>query len=121
MIKITRTSTIEALQSAIDLMGPDYTYVTPGGEDAAVDVMCSYVDQAKNAPSCIVGHVLYAHGVTLSELVQYEGESAHKTATAFGASEQVGDMLNRVQELQDTGVPWAEAVKGAYIHICAEH
>jgi hypothetical protein len=118
MIHLTTDSAIESAKKAVALMGEDYIYHTPDGKMAAPDVKCKYVDINKNAPSCIVGHILHDHGVPL-ETISIEGIGAESMLKKLRKSEilnftgEASHFLNKLQEAQDVGEPWGEALEQA--------
>lgn len=117
-IMLTLENVIPALQDAVDSKPNGYIYINPDGEQARYigGVACSYVDECKNEPSCIVGHALHALGVSLITLHENEGTPAHfllDTLEEEGiavATSDVVNLLKRVQGEQDLGTSWVDAV-----------
>lgn len=116
MIEITFDSAVKAMQEAIELKGPKYAYVNPNGVETGDGAMCFYVDTARNAPSCAVGHVLHAHGVSIDDLRGVEMEDA---TGALGSLEEdeilvcenrAINLLQDIQYTQDRGMTWADSL-----------
>lgn len=100
------------LEKAVADKGPDYVYrrTTPVTEsEYETGQTCLYFEQGQ--PSCIVGHVMSYMGVTHSR----EGINAGHALTEAGiaADARTRRFLEEVQEKQDNGVPWGEAVRRA--------
>lgn len=91
------------LEKAVAEKGPDYVYERRSSE------ACVYFDQGK--PSCIVGHMFDYMGLRGIP----EGKAASQALETLGiaADTRTRDLLNHVQELQDTGVPWGDALRQA--------
>lgn len=89
----------------------DYVYTEENGPN------CAYFDG--NQPSCIVGHVLARHGVTLADIqddvADHNGDTVH-TLAADGlliCSQAAEVALSMAQMMQDTGHTWGEAFAAA--------
>lgn len=112
---------------------PDFIYKDPFRE---TDDLCVYFDPDSRAPSCIVGHVLAAHGVTLDGLnifaleaqergdvnVPLTNESSVSALVGAGVIGTKGDdrvraLLQSAQFSQDEGTPWGAAVAGAVNYV----
>lgn len=93
------------LEKAVAEKGPDYVYLRKDyySEDTGG---CVYFDGG--APSCIVGHVLSYMGFDSAP----EGRTASQAlrTKAIKADQRTQDLLDSVQESQDSGVPWGESV-----------
>ncbi len=90
---------------------PDFQYdpVTMG-----VNETCVYFDATTGEPSCIIGHGLYALGVT--KLSPHANESGVTTLDGLNrpaSKRTAAQWLKEVQQRQDGGIPWAEAVESA--------
>lgn len=92
-----------------------HVYINPNGERAcAAGVYCSNVDASDPdnwKPSCIVGHVLFKHGVSLEKLSEGGGDVT--MTLRFLLLEGILDVhsnaaryLTAAQLLQDKGAPW---------------
>lgn len=92
------------LEKAIGEKGPDYVYqrMTNG-------MGCLYFEQGQ--PSCIVGHVLSYMGIDSAP----EGQGASRALKSLGVRTdfKTTALLDGVQEKQDNGVPWGEALRRA--------
>lgn len=88
---------------------PDYTYnAYEDGDDGS----CIYFHH-DGTPSCIVGHVLAKHGVTLEDVGSANDDVVEKLVTGgiiSGDSAAMG-VLDRAQGAQDSGRRWADAVE----------
>ena len=90
---------------------PDYIYVSPGGSEYS---SCVYIHDGKG--SCIVGRALVNNGFDPEKVSQHEGLTADEMLVALGIKEETDFeqvWLDRVQTLQDSGTPWADAVEEA--------
>jgi hypothetical protein len=100
------------LEKAIGEKSPDYVYkrVTEMTEEEEENGQsCLYFEQGQ--PSCIVGHVLSYMGINSAP----EGSGAGHALTQLGvhADPKTKALLEDVQERQDDGVPWGEALRKA--------
>lgn len=119
MIELGLARTKELLAEAVALKGEDYVYTTPEGDKGSEDYqpVCLYVHG--DQPGCIVGHVLHAAGVPLDNLGRYEGDDATVAIRTLIDDETiasdltVGRLLRAVQDRQDSGIPWGQAVQQA--------
>lgn len=93
----------------------NYVYISPAGARAcAAGVYCSNVDFSDPdnlKPSCIVGHILFKHGVSLEKLNKGSGDVDR--TLRFLLLEGILDVhsdaaryLTAAQRLQDKGAPW---------------
>lgn len=88
-----------------------YVYTNPDGVKAGKGVYCTLVDVDKGEPSCIVGWILFKHGVTIEQLGLRDGTFA---TTAQGLQNDSILLINgnafrylkAAQILQDKGAPW---------------
>lgn len=116
MIEITFDSAVKAMQEAIELKGPKYVYINPDGQEAGAGAMCFYADTVRNAPSCAVGHVLHAHGVSIDDLRMVEMEDSHGALLSLKEDEvlvyenRAMDLLYGIQLMQDRGMTWADSL-----------
>jgi hypothetical protein len=122
MIELTWTKVNELLDAAVAEKGADYVYQDPDGrrggevdEDGCpAAVTCRYVHGDK--PGCIVGNVLHRAGVSLSALRDEEGVGAYNSMFErlyVSMPTHASDLLAHVQDRQDVGVPWGDAVREA--------
>jgi hypothetical protein len=120
-IELTLDRTKELLAEAVALKGADYVYTTPDGEQGNPDTqpICWYVHGEE--PGCIVGHALHAAGVPLGRLREEERNDAGGVLRSlhgdsrlrFTHEDGVAELLAAVQQDQDSGVPWGEALTNA--------
>lgn len=97
---------------------PDYVYpkvrVNPADTTAQ---SCAYFDPQTHEPSCIVGHVMAAIGITRHDLAVHENVDM----TIFTLARErhlemdfaAKSLLMRAQGSQDDGVTWGQAVDDA--------
>lgn len=101
------------LEKAIGEKGADYVYEVNGlnakvEADRGNSLQCLYFD--KGQPSCIVGHVLDYMGIGANEAI--ENEPARNALDGLiETDEKTITLLDKVQEHQDKGVPWGEALR----------
>lgn len=87
---------------------PDHVYVnTVGGDE---DMACRYVHG--DEPGCLIGTVLYRHGIPLADLHLHEGSSVHSLPSVW-LDVDANELLQAAQNLQDRGTTWAEALAAA--------
>jgi hypothetical protein len=114
-IEITLEEAEALLSRAVEERGADYVYRIPviDGEST-----CSYFDQATQAPSCIVGHVLAYKGLTFMDL-SGEGLNTYANVEALSDLEVIKvdnetlALLHIAQSEQDAGMPWGRVVEEA--------
>lgn len=112
-MELTYKKALEYLRRAIKEKGAEYVYeldgITPNRyrEENGHNMTCEYFHN--DQPSCIVGHVMSYMGYGHAE----EGISATQALNSLGIEYDVnsGVLLDRVQEKQDTGYPWGEALE----------
>lgn len=112
MIELTLARTKELLAEAVAEKGEDFVYTNRDGHEVDSDGVtpCHYVHDDK--PGCIVGNVLHKAGVPLDELSRFEGQDAQEVTRSVCTVEE-GDvirLLSGVQDRQDRGTAWGEAV-----------
>lgn len=105
MIELEYDETVALLDRAVAEMGEDHT----AGDQYFKD----------GQPHCIVGHVLAYKGLDINSSeyggeFPYEGVAVHGIRTLH-CDEKSIDLLTRVQNLQDEGWYWGNAVKDAKI------
>lgn len=116
MIELTLDKTKELLTEAVAEKGAEYVYTNPEGVPGGSDSLanCYYVHGSQ--PGCIVGHVLHKAGVPLETLTEHETRPAGfvlRSLEDFDLDHNTLRLLDDVQERQDRGVPWGEAVQQA--------
>lgn len=109
---LTYDRALELLREVVAEVGEDHVYDPPEGEDG-----CLYVHG--DGPGCIVAHVMVRAGVSLEELRSVELSTPLADGTGpYGPGAlwaRWGDrdalrLLFLVQEEQDSGRTWGEAV-----------
>lgn len=124
-VELSYTRTVELLREAVAEKPEGYIYINPEGETAGVDeyglslASCDYFDPETGEPSCIVGQVLAAVGVSMGHFYGHEGSTAgtvldyldRKNILTVG--HKAAKVLTEAQFAQDRGTPWAEAVENA--------
>lgn len=104
---------IRGLRDIVAEFGPDTTrsctYVK-ADYDYETGVAIRYVE-----PRCIVGVFLNREGVSLEELASHEGDNFSMIAGELPLifDENAVRILQRAQEIQDSGSPWGEALSYA--------
>lgn len=112
MKNYTYEDVLPIIKAIVEAKGPDYVY-------EKVNDRCVYLDQFGN-PSCLVGYFL-AYQSLIYHLAphQYEDEGASNVLGTLdyeeiaSFDEDATDFLQVVQEKQDSGVPWGQAVEFA--------
>lgn len=108
---------IEAEVRRLAAERPTYIYMETEDDDFA----CRYVDE-DGAPGCIFGHALSNLGISIERLRVFDAFYETSDRETLGASiDRVMEELRvrgsvwffLVQEYQDRGFSWAEAVKAA--------
>jgi hypothetical protein len=96
------------LEKAVGEKGADFVYARNPVPEA---LDCVYFDGEQ--PSCIVGHVVSYMGYDRTQVREGIGAAGLIEVLGIEADAETKTLLNRVQELQDTGVPWGDAVEEA--------
>lgn len=110
-ITVSGERVIEVLREVV-AERPDYVYAAPP-EMTTGAASCFYVHGEGEAatPGCVVGAVLNRLGVPLSELAGHEGSPAQRVAEKLLETDSdVASMLRQVQEEQDQGTSWGDAL-----------
>jgi hypothetical protein len=111
-IKVTEAQVKTALIEAVAEKGDDYVYTNPDGESATgAAASCYYVHGDK--PGCLVGNALHRLGVPLSALEAHEMRGAYSVAKELidvTDSSSTFTMLAEVQDSQDNGAMWGDAL-----------
>lgn len=116
MIELSDDKVKSLLREIVDEFGRDYVYKWPHAADA-----CLYVHKVEDGfdetkPGCIVAQVLHRAGVSLEYMEGYEGRGANillfalENDAALSVSSQSAWALRNIQQDQDLGVSWGEAV-----------
>jgi hypothetical protein len=102
--KLEFNEALTLLRNAVEEKGKEYIYPDWEGD-------CHYFE-GDGTPSCIVGYVLAAKGVTKADLVDDQNEdSVHELGIT--ADEKTETLLMGVQRWQDVGIPWGTALQKA--------
>jgi hypothetical protein len=98
-------------------LAPDHMAISDYEDSPLAGLSCFYVhtDEAGNNPECgcLVGAVLYRLGVPLETLAENEGKGAWEVGGNLGLPSASRRLLANVQDAQDNGIPWAEALRTA--------
>ena len=114
-MKKIKASEIEQEVRSIAEKNPDFVYDRPDPNRG-----CLYAYDGK--PSCIVGHALSNLGVEIEFLQHLDTAidggvgvlEALQTYDEFEIDDdQAADLVSLVQNFQDSGVPWGQAVEAA--------
>lgn len=116
---MTRTLTgqqaLDTLGEVVAEFGDDYTYQPPASDTDTQYIPPRYIWDGQ--PSCLVAHALVRHGVTVENLLNFEGSTALLIR-------QIGDLkltdaarhvLNAAQEYQDVGNAWGNCLREARV------
>lgn len=111
-IKVTEAQVRQALAEAVAEKGDDYVYTNPEGESAKGSAAsCYYVHG--DVPGCLVGNALHRLGVPLWALEARELRGAYSVAKeVIDVTDDRGTytMLGSVQDAQDNGAMWGDAL-----------
>lgn len=100
----------ELAQEVVTEFGADYKYPIEHKRDDGLKLSCVYVHDGK--PSCLVGQILYRHGVSLESLAQYEFSGAGvMTYQVTEAENDAVAFLDVMQYYQDSGQTWGNALE----------
>lgn len=112
MEALTYDRAVELAREVVAEFGKGYVYpesikvVEIGGTQPP----CLYVHEDK--PSCLVGHILHKHGVSLEELSMKEFIGARLVSSELAkADDKARFFLASAQESQDKGETWGTAVR----------
>lgn len=112
---------IYAATRAVVAESPDRIYVPPANRDVDKG-MCLY--SHGDVPGCLVGTVLHRLGVPLADFQGHEGQPAYaalrELVQVSGHRQRVGRFLDEIQEKQDVGLTWSEALAHAEFYAPAE-
>lgn len=108
---------ITLAKEVVQEKGEDYVYINPSGEKAGSGSLlrCENWDIPKDQPSCIVGTILYRSGVVgKSDLTQRNTSNAEAFEGCY-VDESVNLFLTTLQDAQDDGMPYGEALNNALV------
>lgn len=117
MKTITREMALSALNEAVKVKGYNYVYERRAGS------YCYNVWEGN--PDCIVGHALIWLGVPIEWFNEDSraNDPAQEVCSLLGYDDMFDvepeaiALFNRVQAMQDSGIPWGEAVTRAHLGI----
>ena len=112
MFELTLDKAKDLVLKTIEEKGEDYVYERFEGADT-----CSYVHG--DVPGCLVGHVLFAAGVSLEWMSEHEGAAADNiirravSDQLISADDDTRRFLTGVQEYQDAQETWGDSYRHA--------
>lgn len=120
-VEITGEQLMAAIREVV-AENPEKVYEAPKhmriGEQHLTE--CYYVHTDENEenpqPGCVIGHALYRLGVPLWQLADGEGTTAFgviPATTTLSDRDPAVAFADRVQERQDHGAKWADALRTA--------
>lgn len=100
----------ELAKEVVTEFGEYYKYPEDHRQWNAGVRLCMYVHEDK--PSCLVGHILHRHGVTVTELSMHEFRGAWEVTRDLvpGTNDATLVFLSKIQGAQDEGNPWGLAL-----------
>ena len=111
---MTMDEALEWLRLAVDTQGRDFVYNPPGGS-----FRCFYLPQKyapKGSPQtrtgCLIGTAMKLAGRAITE--DMERNNVLSLADQWNLSEHAALILQRAQQVQDSGSTWGEAWKKAH-------
>jgi hypothetical protein len=115
---LTYKNSVELLHRAVRERGEGFVYPQEWTRrvNEKGSFTCQYVHPDGTCPGCIIGYVLYLHGVPLDILKLHEGENAVdllENLNIIREEDLVDYLLTRVQVNQDGGLSWKKAVDSA--------
>lgn len=114
MVKLTFEKVVESAEKIVGSVGTDFRYIQ------SLDDKCIYGENGQ--PSCIVGHILFDLDKECFDYIQEDenDEDLNSGSIKWLARHGVVDTNNTtleflaiLQELQDAGVTWKNALKKA--------
>lgn len=113
METLTVDRTLQLLREAVAEKGPDFVYKDLSGTPADSFAECRYVHG--DEPGCLVGNVLFRHGIPLVRMQDFEGEGAGRVVRELVDTYEspAPSVLVAAQETQDSGGTWGEALDNA--------
>lgn len=122
MEALTYDRAVELAREVVAEFGEEYTYPASHkrAESESSIPSCVYVHEG--CPSCLVGQILHRHGVSLDELAKNEFRGAWFIAEDLaGADAKTRLFLDTVQDKQDGGATWAQAVNNGVSWVEENH
>lgn len=118
MEALTYDRAVELAREVVADFGEDYVYPESEKRRETDGSLPSCVYVHEGCPSCLVGHILHRHGVSLEDLSQHEFRGAWTVSTKLADAEfGARFFLDVAQGRQDKGMPWGEAVLFAQNHV----
>lgn len=119
-IHLTLPQVIALTEEIIAEKGSDYIYKKDERSNNMNPVTCAYVENG--VPSCIVGHVLAATGLTDEQLLelevsQYNDEMGVTLLDFLDCDDLTLSFLHSLQYAQDIGQEWGQAYLVALRHV----
>lgn len=119
---ITFPRACELLTAAMLTKGPDYVYRPEGGDGDSTCANFVECDGGGYVPSCLVGHVWHALGLTPETCADDRNSGAllHAPANAvidrflLKVTPKAKAMLAATQYAQDQGLPWGKAIEQSH-------
>jgi hypothetical protein len=115
-VPVTREKLNEVLKKIVEER-PEYVYQKPAGFTHS-DGVCRYVHLKGDGyvPGCLIGHLLNRLGVSLEDIIPFEGGPASTIVSRLiDVDSRNIKALDWAQNAQDSGEPWGEAYQ-AYLH-----
>ena len=118
MEELTYDRAVELAREVVAEFGEDYVYPENQKRPETEGCLPSCVYVHEGCPSCLVGHILHRHGVSLEDLSQNEFRGAWFVSGEWaGADEKARTFLEGAQGSQDNGDTWAVAVENGIAHV----
>lgn len=114
-IHLSFEQALAGLEKAVAAKGEDFKYEAPVVDEEEGLTMCMYFSRT-GQPSCIVGHVLADHGVSVDDLGHWNEDATVHTLvdhSVLDVDARTTLLLRRAQEMQDNGHPWGKALAEA--------
>lgn len=115
---LTYDRAVELAREVVAEFGEDYVYPENQKRPETDGSLPSCVYVHEGCPSCLVGHILHRHGVSLEDLSQNEFRGAwFVSVKCADADEKARTFLDAAQGSQDKGDTWAVAVENGIAHV----
>jgi hypothetical protein len=121
MEALTCDRAVELAYEVLDEFGEAYVYPTEHKrvEHEGSTPSCVYVHDEN--PSCLVGQILYRHGVSVEDLAANEFKGGWTVSERLANADFYARFfLDVAQGKQDSGMSWGEAVRLAVEHVKAQ-
>lgn len=118
MEELTYDRAVELAREVVAEFGEDYVYPESEKRRETDGSLPSCVYVHEGCPSCLVGHILHRHGVSLEDMSQDEFRGAwFVSAKCADADGKAREFLDAAQESQDNGDTWAVAIENGIAHV----